>query len=142
MWGVGKASRRETETRQRRAKPSLRVLFRTDLNCELANSLPGSWFPAAAGGMPLPPPKTRTTTINHIIETKRAQRVAIIVNDIAELNIDGKQIGDKILETEKKLVELKNGCLCCTLQGDLFDETLELEGTHDYSTFPDRFPAW
>ncbi|MEM6896338.1 MAG: GTP-binding protein [Pseudomonadota bacterium] len=76
----------------------------------------------------------KTTTINHIIETKRAQRVAIIVNDIAEVNIDGKQIGDKILETEEKLVELENGCLCCTLRGDLFDETLSLalEGKYDY----------
>lgn len=76
----------------------------------------------------------KTTTINHIIETKRAQRVAIIVNDIAEVNIDGKQIGDKILETEEKLVELENGCLCCTLRGDLFDETLALalEGKYDY----------
>ena len=76
----------------------------------------------------------KTTTINHIIETKRAQRVAIIVNDIAEVNIDGKQIGDKILQTEEKLVELENGCLCCTLRGDLFDETLNLalEGVYDY----------
>ena len=76
----------------------------------------------------------KTTTINHIIEAKRAQRVAIIVNDIAEVNIDGKQIGDKILETEEKLVELENGCLCCTLRGDLFDETLALarEGKYDY----------
>ncbi|MEM6590141.1 MAG: GTP-binding protein [Pseudomonadota bacterium] len=76
----------------------------------------------------------KTTTINHIIETKRAQRVAIIVNDIAEVNIDGKQIGDKILQTEEKLVELENGCLCCTLRGDLFDETckLALEGVYDY----------
>ncbi|MEM1274974.1 MAG: GTP-binding protein [Pseudomonadota bacterium] len=76
----------------------------------------------------------KTTTINHIIETKRAQRVAIIVNDIAEVNIDGKQIGDKILQTEEKLVELENGCLCCTLRGDLFDETckLAMEGIYDY----------
>ncbi len=76
----------------------------------------------------------KTTTINHIIETKRAQSVAIIVNDIAEVNIDGKQIGDKILQTEEKLVELQNGCLCCTLRGDLFDETrkLALEGKYDY----------
>ena len=76
----------------------------------------------------------KTTTINHIIETKRAQRVAIIVNDIAAVNIDGKQIGDKILQTEEKLVELENGCLCCTLRGDLFEETakLALEGKYDY----------
>ncbi|MEM8991982.1 MAG: GTP-binding protein [Pseudomonadota bacterium] len=76
----------------------------------------------------------KTTTVNHIIETKRAQRVAIIVNDIAEVNIDGKQIGDKILQTEEKLVELENGCLCCTLRGDLFDETckLAMEGIYDY----------
>ncbi|MEM0900783.1 MAG: GTP-binding protein [Pseudomonadota bacterium] len=76
----------------------------------------------------------KTTTINHIIETKRAQSVAIIVNDIAEVNIDGKQIGDKILQTEEKLVELQNGCLCCTLRGDLFDETMKLalEGKYDY----------
>ncbi|MEM1376552.1 MAG: GTP-binding protein [Pseudomonadota bacterium] len=76
----------------------------------------------------------KTTTINHIIETKRAQSVAIIVNDIAEVNIDGKQIGDKILQTEEKLVELQNGCLCCTLRGDLFEETrkLAIEGKYDY----------
>ena len=76
----------------------------------------------------------KTTTVNHIIESKRAQRVASIVNDIAEVNIDGKQIGDKILQTEEKLVELENGCLCCTLRGDLFDETckLAMEGIYDY----------
>ncbi|MFD2178445.1 GTP-binding protein [Veronia pacifica] len=76
----------------------------------------------------------KTTTINHIIETKREQRVAIIVNDIAAVNIDGKQIGDKILQTDEKLVELENGCLCCTLRGDLFEETakLALEGKYDY----------
>lgn len=76
----------------------------------------------------------KTTTINHIIETRRAEKVAIIVNDIAEVNIDGKQIGDKILQTEEKLVELENGCLCCTLREDLFNETrkLALEGKYDY----------
>ncbi|MEM9217035.1 MAG: GTP-binding protein [Cyanobacteria bacterium P01_F01_bin.150] len=76
----------------------------------------------------------KTSTINHILQTKRDQKVAIVVNDIAKVNIDGKQIGDKVLQTEEKLVEMENGCLCCTLREDLFYETQRLaaEGKCDY----------
>ncbi|MBO9197750.1 GTP-binding protein [Rhizobium sp. 16-449-1b] len=79
----------------------------------------------------------KTTLLNHVLRNREGRRVAVIVNDMSEVNIDADLVrgGDANLSrTNETLVELSNGCICCTLRDDLLTEVRRLaaEGRFDY----------
>lgn len=79
----------------------------------------------------------KTTLLNHVLCNREGRKVAVIVNDMSEVNIDAELVRDggaNLSRTEETLVEMTNGCICCTLRDDLLAEVRRLaaEGRFDY----------
>lgn len=78
----------------------------------------------------------KTTLVNHVLNNQKGYKVAVIVNDIGEVNIDATLIqkGGVVNQTDDSLVPLQNGCICCTLKVDLMKQIVELAktGKFDY----------
>lgn len=76
----------------------------------------------------------KTTLVNHILSNKKGMKIAVIVNDIGEVNIDASLIqkGGVVTQKDDSLVALSNGCICCTLKTDLIQQITDITNTNKF----------
>lgn len=76
----------------------------------------------------------KTTLLNHVLNNQNGLKVAVIVNDMSEINIDARLIkqGTEVSFTEESFVEMSNGCICCTLREDLLNEFFKLSKSQKF----------
>ena len=78
----------------------------------------------------------KTTVLSHVLNNRQGKKVAVIVNDMSEINIDSSIVQNEVSlnRSEEKLIEMSNGCICCTLREDLLEEVTRLanDGRFDY----------
>ncbi|WP_224449761.1 CobW family GTP-binding protein [Haloprofundus salilacus] len=79
----------------------------------------------------------KTTLVNHVLQNRRGMEVAVVVNDMGEVNVDAELLADAAdssdgNDSEESILDLSNGCICCELQGDLLEQTAKLAETRSF----------